>query len=131
MVDLVSEVNIDASDVQAIISTSVGTGTINAFINMAYYMTLPMATLLGNCGGTAALQEIQKLITAHLLTLQEPEVQSESIGGEASATYRWKTDMGLNGSRWGQMAIAMDCSGYLSSLDLKKAEIDMYSYYDF
>jgi len=66
---------------------------------------------------------------AHFIaTSREPQTQSESVGGEASVTYRGKTDMGLNATLYGQQALALDCSGLLAKAGLKGASIKVWDH---
>jgi len=122
---------VDVEDVKDVLDTGLTDEQINAYINMAYYRTIPLATNLGNCGGSAALASIQALLAAHFIaTTREPQLESESIAGEASVRYRGKTDMGLNATTYGQQALALDCSGLLAKAGLKAASIKVWAHED-
>ena len=103
------------SDVEEIIDTDLGTAAICAFMNMAYQQTIVLDGKLSNCGGTATVDEIQKLLSAHYITLMEPETMEEAVGSEARAKFRGDSGMGLQSSRSGQMALDLDCSGLLQA----------------
>ena len=108
-------INFKPSAVSEIIDTDLGTAVICAFMNMAYQATIVLDGKLSNCGGTATIDEIQKLLSAHYITLMEPETMEESVGGEARVRFRGDSGMGLQSSRYGQMALDMDCSGLLQA----------------
>ena len=68
MADVADGALIDADDVREVISTELADTVINRFINQAYYRTIPIASLLGDCGGSDALAEIQAMLAAHLIS---------------------------------------------------------------
>lgn len=122
---------IDADDVKEVIDTGLDDAEINRFINIAYFISLPFASKLGSCGGTDALAEIQAQLAAHFISIgREPQVKSESIGGEASATYRGVTGQGLKATLYGQAAIDLDCSGTLANSGLRRASFRVWSHDD-
>ena len=122
---------IDADDVKEVIDTGLDDAEINRFINMAYFISLPLASRLGNCGGSGALAEIQVQLAAHFISIgREPQVKNESIGGEASASYRGTTGQGLKATLYGQAAIDLDCSGTLAKSGLKKASFRVWDHED-
>jgi hypothetical protein len=122
--------SLDADAVKEIIDTDLTDARINAFLNMAYYLSRPISNNLGECGGGSAECEIIKLLAAHFITILERQVKSESIAGEWSVTYLGKEGMGLEASLYGQQAVAMDCSGELAKASLKNASFSVTSYRD-
>jgi hypothetical protein len=118
--------------VQDIIDTDVGTGAIHRFLNIAYHRTLPIASELSNCGGTAALAEIQNFYAAHLISVgRERQTKSESVAGEASVTFAGDAGgAGLRSTSFGQMAIDLDCSGILARSGLKRATFRVWDHDD-
>ncbi len=129
MADVAAGALIDADDVREVISTGLSDAVINRFINQGYYMTIPIASLLGDCGGAGALAEIQAMLAAHLISSsRERQAKSESIEGGASIAYASTTGVGLNGTSYGQAAIDMDCSGILAKAGLKRASIHVFSH---
>ena len=118
----------DADSVKEIIDTDLSDARINNFINMAYFVTIPLSGELGDCGGGDALCEIMRLLSAHFLTIYERQIKSTSIGGEYSITYLGIVDEGLRASLYGQQAIAMDCSGWLAKRGLKRATFQTVDY---
>jgi len=115
--------------VKEIIDTDLSDAVINNFINMAYVRTIALDGELGNCGGDAALLEIQKLLAAHFLTMYERQPKSEKIA-EASVTWMGQDGEGLKASLYGQQALALDCSGILARAGLKRATFQVWSYKD-
>jgi len=114
--------------VKEIIDSDLTDARINAFINLAYYGTIPLAGKLGDCGGADALCEIQLWLAAHFLTVYERQTKSESVGGEWSVTYLGKDGLGLEASLYGQQALALDCSGTLAKAGLKRAVMQVVDY---
>lgn len=114
--------------VKEIIDSGLTDARINAFINMAYYATIPLADKLDDCGGADALCEIQLWLAAHFLTVYERQTKSESVGGEWSVTYLGKDGLGLEASLYGQQALALDCSGTLAKAGLKRAVMQVVDY---
>lgn len=122
---------LDADAVREIIDTDLTDAQINNMLNMAYYITLPLAGHLGSCGGNDMLCEIIKWLAAHGIKVQERTAKSESVGGEWSISYAIKEGEGLKSSLYGQQALAMDCSGILAKLGMKQASIRVIGYEDF
>ena len=80
--------------VQEIIDTDLTDARINAFINLAYFTTIPLAGLLDDCGAGDALCAIQLLLAAHFLTIYDRQLKSQSVAGEWSATFLGKDGLG-------------------------------------
>ena len=72
----------------------------------------------------ALLTTIETYIAAHFAVLTYPATERETLG-PMSRKYVSKVDLGLNNSRYGQMAIAMDPTGKLAQPD--KRAVKMYS----
>jgi len=120
------------SDITEIYSTDQGSAVITSAINMAYFRaTIPLSGELGDCGGADALKEIERLVAIHVLTLNEPETKRETVGDAVSVTFRGDDGMGLLSSRWGQMAVDMDCSGRLATAGKARVDIEVFSQDDF
>ena len=134
MADVHASALIDQDDVRESIETDLSEGDLAVFVNQAYYMTIPIASHLSECGGSGTLKEIQRLIAAHLVTLREPIIRRESIGGEATVEYVRQTGAnlgsGLDSTAYGQAALMMDCSGILAEAGLKSASFKTWSHDD-
>lgn len=66
----------------------------------------------------ATLKEIEKYISAHILSLRDP--RTKSVGVDVlSESYQGQWGMGLNGTSYGQMAILLDTTGALGQLAKK------------
>jgi hypothetical protein len=61
------------------------------------------------------LEEIERYLTAHFLSLKDQRVQAEKVD-VLSVTYQGKTGMYLEATQYGQMAIMLDTSGTLSKI---------------
>ena len=77
----------------------------------------------------AALEEIECWLAAHFTSMRDPRA-SKSAVGPTSFTYEGKTGMGLEFTRYGQMALLMDSSGTLAKLgkNLLKASLSSLGY---
>jgi len=136
MADLLSAVtdvcsSLDADSIRELIDTDLTDGQINHAINIAYNITRLVSGKLGSCGGSSMECTLMELLAAHFITLREGSPKSESIGGEYSITYRGSDGLGLSASLYGQNALAVDCSGKLAKLGLKRAQFKSIGYYDF
>ena len=100
---------VTAAQVQEIISTKISIETINAAINTAHHLV--DAKLASSGLGTDLLTDIELWLSAHFVAIRDPRSKSESIG-DYSTTY-------------GQQAIALDYTGTLASMGLKKATLNM------
>ena len=120
--------SVDADAVKEIIDTDLDDERINAFINMAYFATIPLTNKLDDCGGAGALCQIQLWLAAHLLTVFERQLKSKSVGGEWSVTFLGKDGLGLEASLYGQQALALDCSGELAGYGLQRASFQVIDY---
>lgn len=113
---------VTVAQVQEIISTKLLPETINAAINTAHHLV--DAKLASSGLGTDLLTDIELWLSAHFVAIRDPRSKSESIG-DYSTTYQGNTDMGLNATTYGQQAIALDYTGTLASMGLKKATLNM------
>ena len=78
------------------------------------------AHLSGEGLSTALLAEIEKWIAAHMISsTRERQSKKEEAGG-AKIEYTGYWTLGLNGTSYGQMAVALDTSGVLQTLAQNK-----------
>jgi hypothetical protein len=54
--------------------------------------------------------EVERWLTAHLVTIRDPKAQSEGVGS-ISNSYQGSTGMGLQSSFYGQNAMLLDITG--------------------
>ena len=69
----------------------------------------------GNVLNSAVLAEIERYLAAHFYALYDQQFLANKTA-DASANYQGKTDMGLDFTRFGQMAKTLDVSGYLATI---------------
>ncbi len=122
MAVLDADARVTVAQVQEIISTKLLPETINAAINTAHHLV--DAKLVSSGLGTDLLTDIELWLSAHFVAIRDPRAESERIG-DYTANYQGKTDMGLNASTYGQQAIALDYTGTLAAMGLKKATLNM------
>lgn len=114
-----------ADELREILETDLSDAILNAFINAAYAFRVEY---LGSAGlSTAILKEIEKWLAAHYASVaRERQAASEDIAGEYRVTYTGKTDMYLESTLYGQMAIGFDPSGILANVGLKGISFEIY-----
>jgi hypothetical protein len=128
LVAMCPDVNADAVKCTGL-ETDLTDSQINFWLNTAYYMTQPLSGELTACGGNSMHCNIITVLAAHFIaTAPEGSVKSQSVAGEWSVTFRGQDGMGLEASMYGQQALAMDCSGILATLGLKKASFAVTDY---
>jgi hypothetical protein len=77
-------------------------------------------------GLTAAeLKEIERWLAAHFTCAMDPRAARETVG-DTSVTYEGQTAMGLDATRYGQMAKTLDPSGVLATLGKGRARIEVF-----
>lgn len=93
-----------------------------SFINSAH--VLVCNTLDGYGISTTLITEIERYLAAHFAVLAYPSVQREQIG-PMSNSFFGKLGTGLENTRYGQSAIAMDPTGILKEFSDGKRRIRM------
>ena len=93
-----------------------------SFINSAH--VLVCNTLDGYGISTTLIAEIERYLAAHFAALAYPSVQREQIG-PMSNSFFGKLGTGLENTRYGQSAIAMDPTGILKEFSDGKRRIRM------
>ena len=91
-----------------------------SFINSAH--VLVCNTLDGYGISTTLITEIERYLAAHFAVLAYPSVQREQIG-PMSNSFFGKLGTGLENTRYGQSAIAMDPTGILKEFSDGKRRI--------
>lgn len=115
---------VTAAEVKEIFDTNMREDWILAFINSA---NLLVTRVLGSSGlGADDLKDIERWIAAHFCNLRDPISLREKIGDAeswnfpASVTTAWTQGLGL--TVYGQQAVAMDTTGTLAALGLKRGK---------
>ena len=72
--------------------------------------------------GAAILKEMELWLSAHFVAIRDPQVKSEKVG-EAVVTYLGQAGKGFQGTTYGQQATAIDPTGRLSQMGMKRAEV--------
>ncbi len=104
---------ITASDVKDILDTSLTDSEINAYISQA--------------GQLVDDEQTKTWLAAHLIRIsKDREAEKESVG-DHSVTYSGESGLGLDSTRYGQMAQMFDTDGELPTGG-KAAEIDITSW---
>lgn len=105
--------NID--DVKAILDdTSLSDEILTAFVNSANVFVT--ATLNGKGLSDDLLEEIEKWIAAHMVTITRERVAKEEGAGGAYIKYAGEWGQGLASTSYGQMALGLDTSETLQAL---------------
>ncbi len=110
-----------AAKVKEIIETDLEDAIVDAYIKGA--TELVSATLSGKGLGADLLEEIERWVAAHLMAAtRERQAIREEAGG-AKVQYQGEFSTGLNLTSYGQIAIALDTSGGLAALGVKRVTI--------
>lgn len=110
-------------DVRDIFTTKMTDSQIAAHINTAHLVTDRITGL-----ATATLTAIELWLSAHFAAITDPELKSESVGGEWSVSLNVKTPGdGLNATRYGQQAMELDTTGTLAESGGKAAVFQVMS----
>jgi hypothetical protein len=124
-------VRVTEADVREIIDTTLGTGEIDPFIitaNMLVNGYLGSSSL-----DETVLTEIEKYMSAHVLSVKDQRVSAEKID-VLSFTYTGTFGEGLKNTQYGQMTILLDTTGTLGKLAQKgfkgQASISVMEYHN-
>jgi hypothetical protein len=109
-----------AAEVKNILdNTSLSDAVIDAYIASAN--TFVTETLGGQSLSDDLLENIEMWVTAHMIVTTRERVASKEGAGTAFINYAGQWGIGLNGSTYGQMAIALDTSLTLANIAKQKA----------
>lgn len=126
MAEILVGASVDANEVREIYDTDLTDARLANFINMAHMTTKNLSITDADL-----LKQLELLLSAHFATAYDGVVKSQSVGGgEWSVTYAMVVGEGLKASMYGQQALALDTSGKLSKLSMKRAKFMVSSYYD-
>ena len=111
---------VTATEVRVIITTSLLDAAIESLIEIANAMVTNTVT----CGLAAAtLKEIERWLTAHLISITQERETTEEKLGEATVKYAGVYGEGLKSSRYGQMVLTLDTCGGFANLGKKAASV--------
>lgn len=120
MADLDPNARVDADQVSDVISTSLTEGQVNAMINTAHLVVEQHLTTQGLSADL--LTQIELWLSAHFVCIRDPRKKQVKVD-EVSVTFQGEVGMGLQGTMYGQQALALDPTGSLASTSLKRAVI--------
>jgi hypothetical protein len=93
---------------------------VDSTISMTPFITVANLMVTKHCVDTAftvtELKEIERWLSAHFYCIRDKRRTSEAVDG-ASESYQHTEDLGLDSNEYGQMAMRLDWSGALSSLN--------------
>lgn len=113
-------VRVTATEVRVIIETSLTDAAIDSYIAVAN----PMVTNTVTCGLAAAvLKEIERWLTAHLISITKERTTTEEKLGEATVKYAGTFGEGLKSTPYGQMVLQLDTCGQFANLGKKVISI--------
>jgi hypothetical protein len=123
MAEIDPEARVNPGDVRDIIDTELTDSQVNAHINTGHLVAGRITGL-----AEATMKMIELWLSAHFVAISDPELKSESVGGEWSVSYNVKTPgEGLEATRFGQQAIELDTSGTLVESGTKEAVFQVMS----
>lgn len=92
-----------------------------AFISAANVLTNQVNTE-GGITDTTQLKEIERWLAAHFSAIRDVRSDSEDVSDGPSQKFQYKVDLGLAQTQYGQQAMMLDTSGYLSGLNKEAKE---------
>jgi hypothetical protein len=113
-------------EVKEIIDTTVSESSIEAFITAA---NATINALLGSSSLTVVqLREIERWLTAHLITCAKERTIRSETAGQADITYETQPlGKGLDASLYGQQVRLLDTTGILASVAVGMQKVSMYT----
>ena len=99
-------------DVKAIMDVDPTITDLTPFITIA---NMTIARQCPQLDETTAF-EVERWLAAHYLTVQDQRSAAEGVTG-ANISFQYKTDLALDGSRYGQTAKSIDYTGGLAAWD--------------
>lgn len=119
-------VRVTATEVKSIIDTSLADSVVDVYIGSANAM---VNDVLGT-GTTSILKEIERWLTAHMISLTRERMAAKEGAGGAEIEYVGKTGEGLSSTPYGQMVLELDDTGAMAALGRKKAFIRAVTSFD-
>lgn len=113
---------VTATEVKAIFDTSLSDETVEVHIEIANGI---VSTELASSGHSASrLKDIERYLSAHLLSLRDPVtgmVRTEWVASEAKIDFSSDFGQMLRSTHFGQTAIMLDTTGRLENLGRRRA----------
>lgn len=112
------------ASVREIFDTDLADASLTAFITAAHLFV--NARLSGSSLGEPTLTEIERYVAAHLACTRDPRAHGERRG-DASVDYQNAdgSDLGLNATDYGRIAVMLDSSGALATAADRPASFDV------
>ena len=108
---------VTAADLRLIFTTDLDDTSLDAFIAAAGVIIGPDGCDLAGQGvSSATVDEVCKWLSAHLATSDDPRVEAHRASGH-TVEFESEIGLGLDSSRYGQMAKRLDPTGCLNQLD--------------
>lgn len=109
---------VTVAEVKAILDdSSLGTAIIQVYINSANTL---VNSALGT-GETDLLKEIERWLTAHMISISRERIAKKEEAGGTKIEYIGEYGAGLNSTPYGQMVMALDITGAMAMLMMKRA----------
>lgn len=87
---------------------------LDPFIETANALVTEICAPLGY--NEVRLELIERWLSAHFYAIRDPRARSEQAG-DVQESFQFKIDLGLNQTRYGQMALQLDTKGGLKNLN--------------
>jgi len=108
-----------SASVEAIIEVDASI-SLTPFIEAANALVEEIASDSGH--NNARLELIERWLAAHFYAMRDPRVTSERAG-PVGASYQSAVALRLNSSQYGQMAMTLDTSGLLNTINAGKIQV--------
>jgi uncharacterized protein (DUF1697 family) len=120
-------VRTNATDVKAIIATSLTESEVDTYITDANLM---VTSILGNEGLSDSLMEtIEKWVAAHFIAMTKSRQPQYKKIGDGAESYP-ELGMNMQTTTYGQTALAFDTSGKLANVGKKRIKIEAVPSFD-
>jgi hypothetical protein len=100
------------TEVRQLIDTALVDAVLSTYIDAS----AAIVDQAGVTGSEPLLKEIERWLTAHLLSVTREQQLEQAAAGPASTKFLIKGGLGLNGSTYGQQLLLMDVSGKLAEV---------------
>lgn len=108
------------AEVLAIMDNDLTEAQVTPYVTSANVFT---TKIVGDTSLSAdVLKEIERWLAAHMIASSKDKETKEEGAGNAYVKYSGYWTTGLNGTKYGQMVLALDSSGQFAKLDKAKLE---------
>ena len=109
--------------VRSILDTSVEDNTVTSWMDIASTLVDDIEDADPSVSDSR-LAKVEKVLTAHMVSTQDQR-QSSVSGASRSVEYQGETGLGINGTKYGQQAVALDPTNTLANMSKPDASVSV------